>query len=40
MKYAKQNQPTVFVRYNRVFVITIIVIPKFDYKWIATLVRF
>ena len=30
IKYAKSNQMTHFVRYNRVFVITVIVITEFD----------
>ena len=30
IKYAKPNQTTHFVRYNRVFVITVIVITEFD----------
>jgi len=30
IKYAKPNQTTQFVRYNRVFVITVIVITEFD----------
>ncbi len=30
VKHAKPNQPTYFVRYNRVFVITVIVITEFD----------
>ncbi len=30
IKYAKPNQTTEFARYNRVFVITVIVITEFD----------
>ena len=30
IKHAKPNQPTDFVRYNRIFVITVIVITEFD----------
>ncbi len=30
IKYAKPNETTQFVRYNRVFVITMIVITEFD----------
>jgi len=29
-KHAKPNQPTLYVCYNRVFVITVIVITEFD----------
>jgi hypothetical protein len=30
VKHAEPNQPTNFIRYNRVFVITVIVITEFD----------
>jgi hypothetical protein len=30
VKHAKPNQPTYFVRYNRVFVVTVIFITEFD----------
>ncbi len=30
IKHAKPNQPTDFVRYNRIFVITVVVITEFD----------
>ncbi len=36
IKHAEPNQTTYFVRYNRVFVITVIVITEFD----CTLIKF
>jgi hypothetical protein len=40
VKHAKPNQPAYFVRYYRVFVVTVIVITEFDCKLINKCLSF